>query len=185
MNLPARSSKPWLLAALPLAWATSVVLVVEQDTLLLAAIGLAWFCLAWKCSAGRRAIVAGRTLALLIAVALPAQGFAVIAAEVSGPAHFHAVAKAGAPHWHVGVMHHHHALGEAVIVDDGKRSKPALEETKRTAFGAVDALAATAPAVPPMIPACGAPPASFTEPSAHVARLPERPPRLPSAFLPS
>lgn len=184
MNLPERSARPWLLGALPLAWASSALLVLGNGSLL-ALVGLAWLGLAWKCFAGRRAAVAKRVLALLVAFALPAQGFAAVAAEVSGPAHFHAAAKAGAHHWHAGVMHHHHALGEAVLVDHGKRSQTlASGEAKRAAFSAVDALAAAAHTVPPYSPAIAPALQRVAKPAAHVASPPERPPRLLRSSLP-
>jgi hypothetical protein len=186
MSLPERSSRLWLLSVLPLAWATSALLVLEEGGLLHALLGLAWLGVGWQCLAGRRTVVARRALALLVAAALPAQGFAAIAAEVSGPAHFHAAPAAGERHWHAGVMHHHHAPGTAVIVDDGKRSPAALasEETKRVAFGAVDAMAAAEPVIPSPAPAIAASPARSADCAAHFARPPERPPRLLRSSLP-
>jgi hypothetical protein len=186
MNLPERSPRPWLLSVLPFAWATSALAVLGEGGLLDAFLALAWLCVGWKYFAGRRAAVARRAIALLIAAALPAQGFAAIAAELSGPAHFHAT-PARERHWHAGVMHHHHAPGDAVVIDDGKRSHPMLAsgETKRAASGAVDALAAAEPLVPALASTSEASPPRCTESPAHVTRPPERPPRLLRFSLPS
>jgi hypothetical protein len=186
MRPPERSPRLWLLSILPLAWATSTLLVLADGGLLRALLGLAWLGVGWQCLAGRRTVIARRALALLIAAALPAQGFAAIAAEASGPAHFHTAPAAGERHWHAGVMHHHHAPGTAVIVDDGQRSPAALpsEETKRVAFGAVDAMAAAEPVIPSPAPAGAALPARSGECAAYVARPPERPPRLLRSSFP-
>jgi hypothetical protein len=183
MTLPDRSVRLWLLGILPLAWASSALLVLGDGSLS-TLVGLAWLGLAWKYFAGRRAAVAKRALALLVAFALTAQGFAALAAEVSGPGHFHAAAaKAGARHWHAGVMHHHHALGDAVIVDDGKRSHPlAAGDVKCTALG--DALTASGCTI--LLHSSAIAPAlqRVAEPAAHVASPPERPPGLPRSSLP-
>lgn len=180
MNLPERSVRPWLLGVLPMAWASSALFVLG-DGLLVAAVALAWAILGWKCLAGRRAIIARRVLALTLAGALPAQGFAAIAADVCGPAHFHAATESGAAHWHRGVMHHHHARGDAIVVDDGKRQQAlATEETKRTAFG-VDALPATPSSILPPSAANAPEQIRVADPPLHVALPPERPPRLFSA----
>lgn len=179
-----RSSAPWLLSALPLAWATGAVLVLAPEGILLAAIALAWLGVASRYFAGRRTIVARRALALLIAIALPAQGLAAVAVGVSGPAHFHAAAKSGAPHWHAGVMHHHHAEGDAIVVDDGKRQAPASSEGKRFSFGAVDALTAAGQTFASSLPASEPAYPQVAESAPHAAHPPERPPRLLRISLP-
>jgi hypothetical protein len=179
-----RSPSIRLLGALPLAWASSAALVLADDALIFAALGLVWLGLASRWLAGRRTAIARRALALLIAAAVPAQGFAAAAIEVSGPAHFHAPAKIPAAHWHSGVMHHHHAEGDAVVVDDGKRQAPSSGEGKRIAFGAVDALAASARALLAPLAANQPAPACIAEPARHTAHPPERPPRLLRISLP-
>jgi hypothetical protein len=183
MNPSERFTGIRLLVTLPLAWLTSAALVLAEDTLVFAALALVWLGLACRWLAGRRAIVAKRALPLLIAAAVPAQGFAAAAIEISGPAHFHVASKSRVTHWHSGVMHHHHADGDAVVVDDGKWQAPA-GEGKRFALGAVDALAAAAHVLPVSLPAGELISPRPAECAPHAPSPPERPPRLISVPLP-
>jgi hypothetical protein len=173
-----------------MAWTTSALFLLDESRLLYGLACLIWLGLAWRGLAGARLAFARRAVSLLLALALPAQSFAVVAAEARGPAHVHSPALVGAAaghHWHGEVGHHHHAAGEAMLVDDSSRAHDALAsgEDKRAAFGAVDALAAASLPVPPL-PGSHGPHAVGAAPAAtHVASTPEKPPRLLSDSLPA
>jgi hypothetical protein len=174
----------WLYA-LPMAWVTSALLLLDQSRLLYVLACLGWVALAWECLAGARLYLARRALALVLALAVPLQGFALTAVETRGPAHVHATPAES--HWHGDVRHHHHAPGESILLDDGMRERQqslAGAEDKRLAFGGADSIAPSQPAIPSQEHS-GAPPDNprATRPTPIITAL-ERPPQLPLVSLP-
>lgn len=174
----------WL-CALPMAWATSALLLLDESRLLYALACLGWFALAWRSLAGARLALARRATSFLLALTLPVQGFALSAVETRGPAHIHAAAAES--HWHGDVRHHHHAPGESILVDDGMRERQQSLGTgheKRLAFGGADSIAPSQPVIAPLEHS-GAPPddRTATRPTRAIA-APERPPRLPLVSIP-
>jgi hypothetical protein len=170
-----------------MAWAASALFLLDESHLLYALACLAWVAIAWGCLGARRLGVARRALALLLALALPAQGFAAAAEDLRGPAHVHETARSADRHWHGNVEHHHHAAGASIIVDDGSRQQTALAsaEEKRVASGAGDAITAAPPVVAPAQGAEVLLATGLARLVTHAADTPERPPRLLLAFLPS
>lgn len=180
---------------MPLAWTASALVVLGQCAhsagqdalgttcdLLLALVLCGCLRFAWKRVLGAHARRdARRAIALLIALAVPIQGFAGIASDLRGPAHFHADDPSGTRHWHGDVEHHHHAADPAVVeIDDGDDQRHAAAATgngKRIASSALDTLMDAAFVLPPR-PDTGA---VLVRDSAkripYFPGIPERPPR--------
>ena len=155
-----------LLWGMPLAWTASALVVLGHCARSAGQDGLATACdlllglilcgglrLAWKrCLGAQARRGARRAIALLIALAVPIQGFAGIAPELRGPAHFHAGDPSAARHWHGDVEHHHHAADPAIVeIDDGddqRHAAVAAGSGKRVASGTLDTLTAATLVLP-------------------------------------
>jgi hypothetical protein len=180
---------------MPLAWAASTLVVLGHCARSAGQDGLGALCelllglllcgclrLAWKrCLGAQAGRGARRAIALLIALAVPIQGFAAISMETRGPAHFHAGDASGAHHWHGDVEHHHHAAdASAVEISNGddRRNVAAAGENKRAASGALDTLMTAAFVFPSRFGPGALPADHQARRTAHVPGMPERPPRL-------
>lgn len=183
MNDSGRKRRNGWLWALPMAWASSALLLVDETRLLYAVACLAWLALAWRCTPPKRLVVARRAISFLLALALPLQGFAMVALDARGAAHVHTHASS-AGHWHGEVRHHHHAAGDAILVDDAMRERQhslGTAEDKRIAFGAADSIAPSQRALPAFVRSHVPPAERTANPPSHIASALEPPPRLPSA----
>lgn len=181
-NAPMR--RAWL-QALPMAWATSALLLLDESRLLYVLACLGCLGLAWTWLSGTRLAIARRAISVVLALAIPVQGFAVAAVEARGPAHVHPQ-RASAEHWHNEVRHHHHAAGEATLVDDGTRERQhslATAEDKRVAFGGADSITPSQLAFPAFRRSYVPPTDPIAKSPSHVGAALVPPPRLLSASL--
>jgi hypothetical protein len=199
MNTFGAPQRGWWLWAMPLAWATSALLILGESARdahhdssgnIWGFLGLlvccSWLSLGWKVCAGpENRVLARRAVVGLLAVVLPVQGLIGIAVELRGPAHFHAHENPAAHHGHAHVERHYHAaLEDAVAVDDGdaQQAAAASVKNKRGAFGSLDASTAAAFIFPSHSLANAIPSERATKQAGHVPCRLERPPRLSSTF---
>jgi hypothetical protein len=162
-----RSRSTWLLAVAA-GWGTSALLVLTD--------GASWSVLPLVLLAGA---MAGRpALVLLLAVALPLQGFAGMAAEIRGPGHFHSHERSAAPHWHGQVEHHRHAGDEQSIeVEDERGSAAALAAGDGKRAVPADTLNGAPRFLPPRAHEAAAVSGPGVPPAGHFPSRPDRPPR--------
>ena len=101
--------------SIPLCWLTSALIVLGVAP---SAVFFLWFVLACTYLFRSRSRVVW-----LVALALPMHGYAAIAMDLRGPAHYHGAAAESAPrHAHGAAERHFHVHAEAgVTVDDGER----------------------------------------------------------------
>lgn len=189
-----------LVWAMLLAWSTSALIIlgdIGRDAgqgglgnscdLLRALIYCGCLRFAWKCCLGaRNRLYTRRAIALLIAFAVPIQGFAGVAMGLRGPAHFHTHTDhfSGARHWHGDIERHHHAAEAGVVeIDDGDdlgHAALAAGENKRAGYGTLDTLM-TMTFVFPAHPRANVALATHSiRLTVHFPGIPEKPPRSPS-----